>query len=515
MNTCERWHTFELVLDGPTSGNPFVDVHFSAVFSSQDSSIQVNGFYDGSGKYKVRFMPEQIGTWTVKTISNVAKLNDFHTSFTCTPALGHNHGPVRVAKDATHFEYADGTPYLPFGTTAYAWVFQSDATQKQTLDSLKNSHFNKIRMTVFPKYYSYNTTEPAQYPFAGHPTHTTGVFDEQSWQVDPQKTGFDFSTFNPSYFQHLEQRIKDLDALGIEADLILFHPYDSWGFARMGKAMDQHYIQYIVARLASFKNVWWSLANEFDLMDQLGQKPLAAWNEIGERVHKEDPSNHLLSIHNFYDPPVHKGTTSNWFDYTKPWITHLSIQSDNVFFAPHWLKKYNKPVIFDECRYEGKLEFGWGDNSAHGMIDNVYRIVLRGGYATHGETYIDKPNTKRPIWWAHGGILRGKSPKRISYLQKLLANNGFTYIIPLALQGPHWELAVGASPDHSHILAYLGENQPEFELFDFLPQNSSYTAQLIDVWNMTMSDLNVTVDNKHFFHIPRKPYQAILLTKTN
>ena len=67
------------------------------------------------------------------------------------------------------------------------------------------------------------------------------------------------------------------------ADLILFHPYDGvpleaseghWGFdclgghdpLRYGPANDEHYLRYAVARLASFSNVWWSLANEWDLI---------------------------------------------------------------------------------------------------------------------------------------------------------------------------------------------------------------------------------------------------------
>lgn len=514
MTNCERWQSYELTLDGPTNGNPFMDVEFAAIFNYGTDHIHVRGFYDGNGKYKVRFMPKSVGIWNVKTISNVDELNDYQTSFTCTPAQGDNHGPVQVS-GKTHFTYEDGTPYLPFGTTAYAWAFQDPKTQEKTLTTLKENSFNKIRMTAFPKYYNYNTQEPAQYPFAGSPTHTTGIFNDDSWQVDPQKTGFDYSTFNPSYFQHLEQRIKDLDDLGIQADLILFHPYDSWGFARMGQVMDKHYIQYIVARLASYKNIWWSLANEYDLMAQLGQKPLSAWDFIGKTVHQEDPSGHLLSIHNFYDPPVHKGTTKNWFDYTKPWITHLSIQSDNVFFVPKWLDDFQKPIVFDECRYEGNIEFGWGDNSAKGMVDSFYRIVLRGGYATHGETYIDKPNTTRPIWWAHGGVLRGESQKRINYLERLLATNGFNYVNPMAVQGPHWELAVGESPDKQHVFAYIGDNQPEFEIFDFLPKDNIYSAQVIDTWNMTSTKLNERIDKKHYFHIPRKPYQAILLTKIN
>ena len=36
--------------------------------------------------------------------------------------------------------------------------------------------------------------------------------------------------------------------LGIEADLILFHSYDRWGFSEMDAETDDRYLQYVVAR---------------------------------------------------------------------------------------------------------------------------------------------------------------------------------------------------------------------------------------------------------------------------
>ena len=53
--------------------------------------------------------------------------------------------------------------------------------------------------------------------------------------------------------------------MGIQADVILFHPYDSWGFCEMGKEMNEIYVRYMIARLSAYRNVWWSLANEWDV----------------------------------------------------------------------------------------------------------------------------------------------------------------------------------------------------------------------------------------------------------
>lgn len=509
MTTIEKWHRYELALDGPKNGNPFRDVNLTGTINHNNHFVTVDGFYDGNGIYKIRYMPEQVGEYTLTTASNIPALDKKEVHFTVTNPEGNNHGPVRVA-GKTHFAYADGTGFIPFGTTAYAWTVQPANIQKQTIQTLKENSFNKIRMLVFPKSYDYNNNEPEIYPFAGQPNVKRGGTD---WVFDGANTGFDFTRPVPQYFQNLENNIDKLDELGIEADLILFSPYDRWGFARMGLKNNLEYVKYIVARLASYKNVWWSLANEYDLMDMCGQIPLKDWDVIGQYVHEKDPSNHLESIHNFYDPPQHKDTIKNWYDHTKPWITHLSIQTDNLFMVPKWIAEYQKPVVVDECRYEGNIEFGWGDNTAQGMMDSFWRVILRGGGCTHGETYIDKPNTDRPIWWAHGGKLYGESQKKINFLNNLLQDNGFSWVKPQAISGPHWDYAVGSNPEEDKWLVYFGDNGSEFVILDFLFENKKYTAKLINAWTETTQDFAAEITNKEKFHLPRKPYQVLLLTE--
>src|ERR1035437_8481505 len=66
----ERWDRLEIQLTGPSEGNPFLDVRFAAEFRQQHRIIQVDGFYDGGGAYKVRFSPDADGEWTYVTRSN-------------------------------------------------------------------------------------------------------------------------------------------------------------------------------------------------------------------------------------------------------------------------------------------------------------------------------------------------------------------------------------------------------------------------------------------------------------
>ena len=59
--TAEQWGVFELTLAGPASGNPFTEVELAATFTQGSHSVKTDGFYDGAGVYKVRFMPETTG----------------------------------------------------------------------------------------------------------------------------------------------------------------------------------------------------------------------------------------------------------------------------------------------------------------------------------------------------------------------------------------------------------------------------------------------------------------------
>ena len=54
-----------------------------------------------------------------------------------------------------------------------------------------------------------------------------------------------------------------ISPMGIQADLILFHPYDRWGYSRMNLEQQNFYLRYVVNRFSAYHNVWWAMANEF------------------------------------------------------------------------------------------------------------------------------------------------------------------------------------------------------------------------------------------------------------
>ena len=84
-DTVPQWGIYEVALNGPTNGNPFVEVQLSAVFSNGDKRVEVPGFYDGDGVYRIRFMPDQQGAWHYETRANRWELTNKTGGFTVTP----------------------------------------------------------------------------------------------------------------------------------------------------------------------------------------------------------------------------------------------------------------------------------------------------------------------------------------------------------------------------------------------------------------------------------------------
>lgn len=470
----ERWGVFELVLDGPPEGNPFSEITLWARFSKGDRIFEVGGFYDGDGRYILRFMPDELGEWTYITQSNAAALSGQEGRFFCAAATTGNHGPVRV-QDIYHFDYADGTPYFPFGTTCYAWTHQGQELEEQTLATLAKTGFNKLRMCVFPKDYVFNKNEPELYPF------------ERS-----ENGAHNFARFNPAFFRHLEQRIKDLQALSIEADLILFHPYDRWGYATMSAEEDIRYLRYVIARLAAYRNVWWSLANEFDFMKG---KPPELWDRFFEIVLKNDPYHHLRSIHN----------GRLWYDHSKPWVTHASIQSWDVKKSVTWRDAYNKPIINDELEYEGNNPAStWGCITAREEVHRFWITVTRGCYASHGETYMHPDDI---LWWSKGGELHGESWPRIAFLRRILEEGPGSLEPMRHPTSTVWERVSGGR-NGDYRLLYFGEYQPATWSIG-LPEGVPFTVDIIDTWNMEIRHIPQTFLDGDQIDLPGQPYLAL------
>ncbi len=116
---------------------------------------------------------------------------------------------------------------------------------------------------------------------------------------------------------------------------------------------------------------------------------------------------------------------------------------------------YGKPVINDECEYEGNIPRPWGNISAQELVHRFWIMVVNGGYAGHGETYMHPDDI---LWWGKGGVLHGESWKRIAFLRQIIEE--------LPPGGLRRCRAVGSGRASRPVssatprLIYFGEHQP-------------------------------------------------------
>ena len=506
-----QYETFELSLRGPELSDNWAQADVKAEFTHNDETVTVPGFYAGDGVYKVRFLPMEAGEYTFRVTGTVSG----EGREICESAV--THGPVRIR--GRGFAYADGTAFHPFGTTVYALAHQSGELTERTMETLSAAPFNKVRMCVFPKDYDFNKNEPDLYAFEKSA--------DGSWDVDRPCFAF---------WDALEKHISRLGQMGIQVDLILFHPYDRWGFDGLGHERDLVYLDYLLRRLAAFPNIWWSLANEYELTCRTREK----WYGIEHFVSEHDPYGHPLSCHNIF---------TIW-DANRPLTTHASIQSKDISQLNGWINRFSgKPVIVDECAYEGDIEPFWGSITGAEMSRRFWRCVSQGAYCTHGETFYSDDDV---LWWARGGVLKGESPERIAFCRKIIEAlpgqlegepSYLQQFLPVLKMGEAERARVlGELPEDRVwiVRAFLesGEDAASYANAEIgwyghigtdvylrfhdtrpitrdtvdLPEDKKYTIHVLDTWNMTDEIVAAGVSGKYTVKLPGRENMAVLIT---
>lgn len=196
-----QYEMYEITSMGRKLNNDQVKIALSVTVSVGDERKILKAFYDGEneagkGVYKVRIYPEKAGLYVIKTEKNEYGVSMDET-VVCEKkdAESIHHGMVQAYE--THFRYADGTWFYPFGTTVYAMAHQPEAVIEQTFDTLGRNPFNKVRMCIFPKHYDFNNNEPEFFPFR---QKEDGSFDEN--QPDAE------------FWRRMDKLIERLNAMG-------------------------------------------------------------------------------------------------------------------------------------------------------------------------------------------------------------------------------------------------------------------------------------------------------------
>jgi hypothetical protein len=195
-----------------------------------------------------------------------------------------------------------------------------------------------------------------------------------------------------------------------------------------------------------------------------------------------------------------------FYDHSKPWVTHQSIQRGDLEQTRVWRDQVRKPVVVDECGYEGNIWQGWGNLTAQEMVHRFWLGTVRGGYAGHGETY---EHPEDILWWSKGGELHGESAPRLAFLRQILEDGPAAGLDPVDGVVPMFPCA---GQPHAYYLTYFGAHQPARMPID-IPDGEQYSAEVIDIWAMTMTPLEQPVVRGATVPLPGKPYQALILRR--
>ena len=254
-----------------------------------------------------------------------------------------NHGPV-VLRSNTTLPMPTARPTFPVGTTCYVWNHQGDELEEQTLATLATAPFNKMRMCVFPKDYPTTRTSRPIYPFARH-----GLSGRPgTW-----------TRFNPAFFRHLERRVGDLRGAGHRGRPDPLSPLRPLGLCRPWPPRPT------TATCATWSRGWrpiatsgGRMANEYDLMQA---KTMADWDRFFRIVQAERPLPAPAldpQLPRLLRPRQALGHASE-HPARRTWSRRAPGAST-----------YGKPVVIDECCYEGNIppalgqHLGAGDGAA-------------------------------------------------------------------------------------------------------------------------------------------------------
>ena len=73
------------------------------------------------------------------------------------------------------------------------------------------------------------------------------------------------------------------------------------------------------------------------------------------------------------------------YNYSRPWITHFSIQHTHNKPKTLWRLYGKKPYVYDEVKYEGNNAQNWGSLSAPQMVQRFWWAAAQGAHGGHGE----------------------------------------------------------------------------------------------------------------------------------
>ncbi len=384
--------------------NPFTEISFTGTFTLTTppqlsnpirppstaaanppaNQTTVDGFCDSPDGmiYRIRFMPTHPGIYSYSLNLHQPNVPDIAHNGTFTATRSQRPGPLRVDPQYPFHFLWEGTQKHCFvnGTTAFFLMgWQNDATITAILDRLHSLDINRLRILLGGRS-DHTWTEPIKPTNDFHPYLNP-------WQAarpdNINNPGFDFTRFNPAYWQRYERMLKYARDKDMIVSTVFFWNDDN---AHPAAASDdeRRYFSYAVSRLAAFSNIAWDLGDDLDSFRD------EKWtHDTGTFLHSIDPYHHLATSH-----PVnndHQDRTAAWFTNTsfQEWhrplhawmIEQRQIQAKTGRIIPQLDEEYGY-----EDHYPEWAPYKPPAANADGNRRAAWQISMAGCYQTTGET---------------------------------------------------------------------------------------------------------------------------------
>jgi hypothetical protein len=255
--------------------NPIYNVkEFKITFTAPSGrEKKVLGFWDGDTNWRVRFLPDETGTWKWKTVCSDKENSGLHGQSGQFEVIQNSSeesifkkGAIQHEPGKYYLSYNDGTPFFWLACTAWNGALKStDDEWEYYLNQRKENNYNVIQLV---------TTE-----WRGCDKNAEGLT-----AID----GTGYIQINPEFFKRIDKKIDDANAKGLVVSPVVLWalPFGQGRHLSPGYTLplDEAVLlaKYIVARYQG-NQVIWTLGGDGRYYDEQELK----WKEIGRRVFNE------------------------------------------------------------------------------------------------------------------------------------------------------------------------------------------------------------------------------------
>ncbi len=332
--TVGRWGRFETSLRvSKTYDDPFRDVHLAASFTSpQGQTTRVAGFYDGANRWRVRFMPDVLGTWRYEM-----EMSDGSTAgggtFECIAAQ--LSGMIDV--DATNplwFGFRGGSHRIIRSLHVGDRFFASNWPDQKRMALLDWAEAQGYNMFSIASHYLNRESEGR-----GAGWETPDLWDRQR------------RVPRPAEYAKMEAILDRLAQRGIAV-------FPFAGF--FGKASDfprdandqELYIRYTLARIGAYRNILLSVAGPEPNLPNSSYLASDDVERLGRTIRRTDPYGHPLAVHNRTgDDPYRDSDWSTYGVLQGPKTTDRAKLSRGLLESHH----RRKPLYAQETLWAGNM----------------------------------------------------------------------------------------------------------------------------------------------------------------